>query len=149
MTLEESFKALKQAFTGKSAEAEALANEHAKVVAVNAELTAKVSALEAEVAKIESFSKQVEELTAKLSAAEIEKAQAVAQNETAGKKAAVIASSVGVTAVEISPAHEAQANGAKSNAEVWAAYLAETDPAKKTAFYNANRSAIIAHFGIK
>jgi hypothetical protein len=149
MTLEESFKALKQAFTGKTAEAEALATEHSKVVALNAELTSKVSALEAEVSKIESFSKQVEELTAKLTEAQNEKAQAVAQNETAGKKAAVIASSVGVQAVEISPAEEAQIKGTKSNAEVWDAYLAETDAVKKKAYYEANRSAIIAHLGIK
>jgi predicted nuclease with TOPRIM domain len=147
MTLEESLKALKTAFTGKSAEAEKLAAEHASVVAVNAELTQKISSLEIEAAKIDSMSKQIEELTAKLNESEKLKESAVKQIESVGKKSAAIAASVGVPAVEISPATEATAP--KSNSEIWEQYIAEKDPAKKQAFYNANRTAIIAHLGIK
>jgi len=147
MTLEQSLKALKEAFTGKSKEAEALAEAHAKVVASNEELSAKVSSLEAEAAKVSELSKQIEELTAKLSESESLKKAAVTQIESVGKKSAEIAASVGVAPVEINPATEASAP--KSNAEVWEAYIGEKDSAKKQAFYNANRGAIMAHLGIK
>jgi hypothetical protein len=147
MTLEESLKALKTAFTGKSAEAEKLAADHAQAVAANAELSQKISLLEIEAAKIDSMSKQVEELTAKLAESEKLKESAIKQIESVGKKSAAIAAAVGVPAVEISPATEAAAP--KSNAEIWEAYISEKDQGKKLAFYNANRSAIIAYLGIK
>jgi len=147
MTLEESLKALKTAFTGKSAEAEKLAAEHAQVVAINAELSQKISSLEIEAAKIDSMSKQIEELSAKLAESEKLKEAAVKQIESVGKKSAAIAASVGVPAVEISPATESALP--KTNAEIWEAYISEKDQAKKQAFYNANRAAIIAHLGIK
>jgi len=147
MTLEQSLNALKAAFTGKSAEAEKLAAEHASVVSINAELTNKISSLEIEAAKADAMSKQIEELTAKLNESEKLKESAVKQIESVGKKSAAIAASVGVPAVEISPAGETAAP--KSNAEIWETYISEKDAVKKLSFYNANRTAIMAHLGIK
>ena len=147
MTLEQSLKALKEAFTGKSAEAQTLAADLEAYKAVNADLNVKVSSLEIEAAKVSELSKQIEELTAKLSESESLKKAAVTQIESVGKKSAEIAASVGVAPVEINPATEASAP--KSNAEIWETYIGEKDSAKKQAFYNANRGAIMAHLGIK
>ena len=147
MTLEQSLKALKEAFTGKSKEAEALAESHAKLASENKELTAKISALEVEAAKVAELSKEIAELSEKLAESEKLKKAAVTQIETVGKKSAEIAASVGVAPVEINPATEASAP--KSNAEIWEAYISEKDNAKKQAFYNANRTQIMAHLGIK
>jgi predicted nuclease with TOPRIM domain len=145
MTLEQSLKTLKEAFTGKSAEAEKLNKELETISALNVELTSKVASLEVEAAKAEALAKEVAELSAKLEESEKLKKSAVAQIESVGKKSASIVASMGATPVEISPNDTAP----KSNAEIWETYVAEKDPAKKQAFYNANRVAIIAHLGIK
>ena len=54
---------------------------------------------------------------------------------------------VGAAPVEINPAEAAASP--KTNAEVWEEFMTMKDAAKKQAFYNANRGAIIAHLGIK
>jgi len=153
MTLEESLKALKSAFTSKSGEAEALAKEISELKAKNdtlaAEYVAVTEKLEANAALIaerDSASAKIEELTKALAASEDLKKQAATQIESVGKKSASIAASVGVSPVEISAA---EAVNAKSPDEVWSEYCAMTNPAEKLAFYNKNRASIVAHLGIK
>lgn len=153
MTLEQSLKALKAAFTTKSGEAEALSKQISKLKEENAALVAAASAAEKELEKLSAVSAErdeavskLSELTAKLAEAEKQKAQAVEQIESVGKKSASIAASVGVTPVEIS-ASDAVAN--KSPEEVWNEYIAIKDPSQKVAFYNKNRTQIMAHLGIK
>jgi hypothetical protein len=160
MNLEQTLVALKEAFTGKSAEAEANAkslaeaqalitkNEEANKVALALveSLNADKSALEAKVATLES------ELT---KAAEVAKAALAAQKaaedkiETAGKKAASIAASVGVDAVEVTPVESTASS--KSNEEIAAewAVLRQKDPKGASEFYTKNRSAIIAAAGLR
>lgn len=153
MTLEDSLKALKAAFTSKSAEAEAFAKEMSELKTKNdtlaAEYAAAVEKLEASAAVIserDAAIAKVEELTKALASAEDLKKQAVTQIESVGKKAASIAASVGVAPVEVNPA---DAVSAKSPEEVWTEYCGMKDPAAKLAFYNKNRASIVAHLGIK
>lgn len=153
MTLEESLKALKAAFTSKSGEAEAMAKEMSELKAKNdtlaAEHAAVVEKLEASAAVIadrDAAIAKVEELTKALAASEALKAEASKQIESVGKVAAKIVASVGVQPVEISAADSAIQ---KTPEEVWTEYCAMKDPAKKQAFYNANRAAIVSHLGIK
>ena len=155
MTLEESLKALKAAFTGKSAEAEAMAKEIGEMKAKNdtlaAEYAAVVEKLEASAAAVserDAAIAKVEELTKALAASEALKAEASKQIESVGKVAAKMVAAVGAAPVEINPA-EAAATAPKTNAEVWEEFMGIKDAAKKQAFYNANRPAIIAHLGIK
>jgi chromosome segregation ATPase len=160
MNLEQTLVALKEAFTGKSAEAEANAKsladaqasitnlEEANKVALGLveSLTSDKSALEAKVASLEA------ELT---KAAEVAKAALEAQKaaedkiETAGKKAAAIAASVGVDAVEVSPVETGPS--AKSNEDIAAewAVLRQKDPKSASEFYTKHRSAIIAAAGLR
>ena len=153
MTLEQSLKALKSAFTSKSGEAEAMSKEISELKAKNTELvSASASAAKdlkalasARSERDEAISK-IEELTKALAASEELKKQAVSQIETAGKKAASIAASVGVSPVEISASDSATA---KTNEEVWADYCAITNAGEKVAFYNKHRHQIVAHLGIK
>jgi hypothetical protein len=93
----------------------------------------------------EAISK-VAELSKALAESESTKKQAVEQIESVGKKSASIAASVGVAPVEIS---SADAVSSKSPEETWNDYLKVQDPAEKVAFYNKNRTAIVAHLGIK
>ena len=153
MTLEDSLKALKAAFTSKSAEAEAFAKEMSEMKTKNdtlaAEYAATVEKLEASAAVIserDSAIAKVGELTKALAASEGLKKEAVSQIESVGKKSASIAASVGVSPVEVSPA---EAVAAKTPDEVWTEYCAMKDPAAKLAFYNKNRAAIVSHLGIK
>jgi uncharacterized coiled-coil DUF342 family protein len=154
MTLEESLKALKSAFTSKSGEAEAMAKEVSELKAANqsfkdsAEASAKASvkAVAAVAAERDAAIAKVEELTKALAATEELKKQAVSQIESVGKKSASIAASVGVNPVEISAADSV---ASKSPEEVWNEYLAISNPAEKLAFYNKNRTSIVAHLGIK
>jgi chromosome segregation ATPase len=153
MTLEESLKALKAAFTSKSGEAQAMSKEMESLKASNASLKDQLKAASAfmDAAKVvesqrdEAIAK-IEELTKTLAASESIKVEAVKQIESAGKKAASIAASVGVTPVEISAADNA---AMKSSEEIWKDYLAIKDPAQKLAFYNKNRASIVAHLGVK
>jgi len=145
MTLEQSLKALKDAFTGKSEEAQTLSADLEQAKAVNADLTAKLASLEVEASKVAELTAAVADITAKYEESEKLKKSAVAQIESVGKKSASIVASLGASPVEISPNEITP----KSNSEIWESYVAEKDPAKKQAFYNANRVAIIAHLGIK
>lgn len=153
MTLEESLKALKSAFTSKAGEAEAAAKSLSEMKAKNdtlaAEYAASVEKLEAQsaiVAERDGLFAKVEELSKALAASESLKAEAAAQIESVGKAAAKIVASVGVLPVEVSPADAAVA---QTGADHWKAYCEEKDPAKKMAIYNKNRSAILAHLGVK
>ena len=153
MTLEESLKALKAAFTSKSGEAEAMAKEMSELKAKNDTLAAeyaavaeKLEASAALVAERDSAIANVVELTKALAASESLKAEASKQIETVGKVAAKIVASVGVQPVEISAADNA---AAKSPEETWTEYCSIKEPAAKLAFYNKNRAAIVAHLGIK
>jgi hypothetical protein len=153
MTLEESLKALKAAFTSKSGEAEAMAKEMSELKAKNETLSAEYAALaekfEASAAVIgerDAAVAKVEELTKSLAASEALKAEATKQIESVGKVAAKIAASVGVKPVEGSPA---DAPAAQTGADLWKSYCEEKDPAKKMEIYNKNRSAILAHLGVK
>ena len=154
MTLEESLKALKTAFSGKSAEAEAMAKDLSEAKAKNETLSAEFEALKekleatsAIVAERDSAIAKIEELTKALASAETIKAEAVAQIETVAKKSASIVASAGVVPVEISSADNVAS--AKSNEEIWTEYCGIKNPTEKVAFYNKNRSAIISHLGIK
>ena len=153
MTLEESLKALKSAFSGKTAEAEAMSKELASLKQANETLNAefkavseKLEATSAIVAERDSALAKIEELTKALATSEQVKAEASAQIESVAKKSASIAASVGVAPVEITAG---EMSAPKSNEEIWAEYCGMKDQTAKQAFYNKNRSAIIAHLGIK
>jgi len=153
MTIEETVKALKSAFTSKSSEVEKLANELKESLAKNEALGAEVELLKEKAEAYDSLmrekseaSAKAEELAKALAESEKLKADAVSQIETVGKKAAAIASSVGVEPVEISAA-DGQTN--KSPEEAWNEYVSMKDPAKKLAFYKTNQKAIFAHLGVK
>lgn len=159
MNLEDTLTALKEAFTGKSAEAEthakALAEAQALVSAKDAELSTATAlvesvkadkvALEAKVASLEAENAKMKEAMELAIAASVE---AKAKVESAGKKAAQIAASVGVDAVEISPA---VAEAAKSNEDIAAewAVLRQKDPKAASEFYTKHRTAIIAAAGLR
>ena len=153
LTLEESLKALKSAFTSKSGEAETMAKEISELKAQNATLISEKASASADVKKLAAMASErdaaiakVEELTKALASVEDLKKQAVSQIESVGKKSAAIAASVGVVPVEISAADTA---ASKSPEEVWNEYLAISNPAEKLSFYNKNRASIVAHLGIK
>jgi chromosome segregation ATPase len=153
MTLEQSLKALKAAFTTKSGEAEAMAKEMSELKAKNAELVAERASASKDlkalaVAKTERDEAvaKLNELTKALAASEELKKQAVSQIESVGKKAASIAASVGVIPVEISASDSA---AAKTPEEIWNEYCNISNPAEKLAFYGKNRPQIVAHLGIK
>ena len=154
MTLEETFKALKSAFAVKSTEADAYAKEISALkasvetlTAEKAEIAEKLSAQSAIAAERDELAGKVEQLSKALAEADKLKTEAVSQIESAGKMAAKIAASVGVVPVEINPAEKSAS--AKSSAEIWEEYIAIEDNAKKQAFYNANRKAILEHLNIK
>ena len=153
MTLEESLKALKSAFTSKSADAEAMAKEMSALQAKNETLAAEFASvsekLEASAAlavERDTAIAKIEELTKALAASESLKAEAGKQIESVGKAAAKIVASVGIQPVEISAA---DSQSAKSPEEIWNEYCAMKDPAQKVAFYNKNRAAIVSHLGVK
>lgn len=155
MTLEETLASLKEAFTGKSAEAET----HA------AALAAKETELATALATIESLKGNETALAAKVTALEAElsgakasaeaaiaaKLAAEAKIETAGKKAAEIAASVGVDPVEVTPAVSA-AKTPQEITEEWVKMraAAKTRSEQKAAndFYEQNRSTILKSAGL-
>lgn len=155
MTLEQSLKALKSAFTSKASEAESFAKELSAAKAKNDTLAAELEGLKEVAANAAGFVAErdaaiakVAELTKALAEANAVKAQAVSQIESVGKVAAKIAASVGVAPAEISPA-DAVAESSKSDEEIWTEYCGIKDSAQKVAFYNKNRARILAHVGIK
>jgi chromosome segregation ATPase len=154
MTLEQTLKNLKAAFTSKSTEAEAFAKELSEFKAKNDTLAAELAnvneqlvAASAFVAEREALVAQVAEMTKALATAEAQKVQAVEQIETAAVVGAKIAAAVGVAPVEIAVTEIAAAS--KSPAEIWEEYVSIKDPAEKLAFYNKNRAACLAFMGIK
>jgi len=151
MTLEQSLKALKSAFSGKSAEVDALSAQISTLKAANESLSAelglaveKLDANAGVVAERDALAAKVDELTKALAESNKVKAEAVSQIETVGKKAAAIVASVGAAPVELA----VEASN-KVAADVWAEYLDIKDPVAKAAFYTKNRPAIIAHLGLK
>lgn len=153
MNLEDALNSLKEAFSGKSAEAEASAakitalEESEKVaLALVESMKGDKAALEAKVASLEADLAKAQELAA--AAVEAQKA-AESKVESAGKKAAAIAASVGVDPVEISPVQAAVPG--KSDEEVaqeWAV-LRQTDAKAASEFYTKNRAAIIRASGLR
>ena len=155
MTLEETLKALKSAFSNKSAEAEAHAKEIAELKAKNDTLAAEFAAvaekLEASagaVAERDELKSKVEELLNALASTEKKKNEAVTQIESVGKKAAVIIAAAGATPVEIT-AGNVENGKAKTGAEIWDEYLKMPQGKEKQAFYLKHRSAIVEHLGYK
>jgi len=153
MTLEESLKALKSAFSSKSTEAEAFGKELSEAKAKNEVLSAEMVALSEKLEATSALASErdeaiakVAQLTKALAEAETIKKQAVEQIDSVGKKSASIAASVGVAPVEISSADSV---ASKSPEETWEEYLKIQNPAEKVAFYNKNRTSIVAHLGIK
>jgi chromosome segregation ATPase len=153
MTLEERLNSLKEAFTGKTAEVEAKASEVASLSAKVEEMTAAMSAKDASLA---DFTAKVTDLSAKLAAADELRAKAEAQaasitasQESAAKKAAHIAASVGVQPLEVTPSEVAAAS--KSDAEIseeWVA-LKQKDAKQASDFYSKNRPAILRAAGLR
>jgi chromosome segregation ATPase len=162
MNLEDALNSLKEAFSGKSAEAEvksaeltkalssidSLKSENGTLAALRDSLTGDKAALEAKVASLEV---ELAKATAFANAAAEAQKSAEAKIETAGKKAAAIAASVGVEEpVEVSPVGLPGVIG-KSNEEIaeeWAV-LRKTDPKAASEFYTKHRSAIIAAAGLR
>jgi chromosome segregation ATPase len=154
MTLEQTLKTLKSAFSSKSAEAESIAKELSAVSAKNETLVAEAADLREQVdafagikAERDAFAAKIAQLEKSLAASESVKAEATKQIESAGKVAAKIAAQVGVVPVEVSPA--AVEASVKSDSERWDEYCAIADAGKKLAYYNEHRPAIIRHLGIK
>lgn len=152
MTLEETLKSFKSAFTGQSKELDAAKATIESLKDENAKLHAEFAVQGRELLKLEAVSAErdaallkLEEMTKALEAAERQKLAAVEQIEDVGEKAAKIASSVGVTPVEIA----ANAEESKTASEVWEEYIKIGDPAQKLAFYNKNRARIMEHLGIR
>jgi len=153
MTLEERLNSLKEAFTGKTAEVEAKASEVASLSAKVEEMTAAMSAKDASLAE---FTAKVTDLSSKLAAADELRAKAEAQaasitasQESAAKKAAHIAASVGVQPLEVTPSEVAAAS--KSDAEIseeWVA-LKQKDAKQASDFYSKNRPAILRAAGLR
>ena len=160
MNLEDTLASLKEAFTGKSAEAETfskeLADTKALVESKDAELKvalglsdslkADKSALEAKVAALEGELTKANELAAAAIAAQ---KAAESKIESAGKKAAEIAASVGVDEpVEVSPVASESAKSNDDLAAEWAS-LRQTDAKAASDFYTKHRSAILAAAGLR
>jgi len=155
MTLEETLKALKSAFSNKSAEAEAHAKEIAELKAKNDTLASEFAAvaekLEASagaVAERDELKSKVEELLNALASTEKKKNEVFTQIESVGKKAAVIIAAAGATPVEIT-AGNVENGKAKTGAEIWDEYLKMPQGKEKQAFYIKHRSAIVEHLGYK
>jgi hypothetical protein len=153
MSLEDTLSKLKEAFTGKSAEAEAAVKELAQAkelaLAEQAKAAEAVAFAEATKATLEKNAAKIAELEAALAEMSKQKVALEASFETAAKQAAKIAASVGVDPVEVSPAVTAQA--AKTGEEIaleWAT-LKQTDPKAAQAFYDRNKSALLAAAGLR
>jgi chromosome segregation ATPase len=153
MTIEERLNSLKEAFTGKAAEAEASSVE---LAAAKEALAAKESEMAASVSKIAEASGAIEKMAAKIVELEGALAEAAkkyialeASFETAGKKAAKIAASVGVDPVEVSPVEaNAVSKTPEEIAQEWA-LLKKSDPKAASAFYDLNKSALLKAAGLR
>lgn len=152
MTLEETLKSFKAAFSGKSEELDKANARIASLESEKSELAEKLSELSKSSADASKLAAErdeallkLDEMTKALEAAERQKVAAVEQIEEVGEKSAKIAASVGVAPVEIA----ANAGEQKSPEEVWNDYMKISDPAEKLAFYNKNRASIIQHLGIR
>jgi len=156
MTLEQTLNALKNTLGGKSDEAKALAE---KVTALEATILANAEAL----AGAEAIKAVAAELTTKVATLEAELSKAIELNtllktakteaegkiESAGKKAAAIAASVGVEPVEVSPAVFTEKSKTPQDiADEWVA-LKQTDPKAAREFYDRNLPALKAAAGLR
>jgi len=151
MTLEESFKTLKTAFSGKNAEVEKLTKEILSLKSDNEKLSNdllavadKINEISALTSERDALSAKVEELTKSLATAEKLNIESATQIESASEKAAKIVAAAGATPVEL-PIEASE----KSGNDVWNQYLEIKDPVEKQKFYNKNRSSILKHFGLK
>ena len=151
MTLEESFKTLKTAFSGKNAEDEKLTKEILSLKSDNEKLSNdllavadKINEISALTSERDALSAKVEELTKSLATAEKLNIESATQIESASEKAAKIVAAAGATPVEL-PIEASE----KSGNDVWNQYLEIKDPVEKQKFYNKNRSSILKHFGLK
>jgi len=145
MTFEERFNSLKQAFTGKTAEVEA---KIAELSAVNAKVEELTNALSAKEGTIVELTAKLAEASDKVALAEKTLNEIKTSQESAGKKAAVIAASVGVQPLEVNPAQAS--TEAKSDEDLvleWTA-LKQKDAKAASEFYNKNRTAILRHAGL-
>jgi chromosome segregation ATPase len=153
MTIEERLNSLKEAFTGKAAEAEASSVE---LVAVKESLAVKEAELAESASQIAYASGALEKMAAKVAELETALAEAgkkylalEASFETAGKKAAKIAASVGVDPVEVSPVEaNAVSKTPEEIAQEWA-LLKKSDPKAASAFYDLNKSALLKAAGLR
>jgi chromosome segregation ATPase len=160
MNLEETLNALKQAFSGKSAEAETFSKELSDAKALVVSLTESNKnaaaafdalsndkvALEAKVALLQGELNKAKEIAEAALAAQ---KNAESKIESAGKKAADIAASVGVDAVEVSPVGvETSSKQPEDIALEWVE-MKKTDPKAAQDFYTKNRSAILAAAGLR
>lgn len=153
MTIEERLNSLKEAFTGKAAEAEASSVELAKtkeaLVSKEAELAEFASKLAESAGAIEKMATKVVELETALAEAGKKYIALEASFETAGKKAAKIAASVGVDPVEVTPVESMAASKTPEEiAQEWA-LLKKSDPKAAQAFYDLNKSALLKAAGLR
>ena len=145
MTLEERFNSLKEALTGKSAEVE---SKVAEVTALNTKLAELNDLVTAKEVSITELTAKVSEASEKLALADKLISEMKLAQESAGKKAAKIAASVGVEPVEINPA--VASNQAKTDEELateWAS-LKQKDTKAASEFYTKHRTAILRHAGL-
>ena len=142
LSLEERFNALQAAFTGKTTEVESKVAEVTALTAKEAsivELNAKLTDIAAKFAENETL---IASLRGELDSTK-------KASKSAGEIAANIVASVGVEPVEVSPSDVAVSS--KSDQEIadeWVA-LKQTDIKAASAFYTANRPAILRASGIK
>lgn len=160
MTLEERLNSLKEAFTGKTAEAEAASKDavaakealvaaEAKTVEAAALVEALTNDKTALAAKVGAMETELKTLAEKLTIVTAEKAALEKAAVSAGKKAAQMAADMGVDPVEVAPIN--QNAGGKSDGEIaeeWVA-MKQKDASAAAKFYDANRPAIIRASGIK
>lgn len=160
MTIEERLNSLKEAFTGKAAEAETASKE--VIAAKEALAAAEAKATEAAAlveslngdktalgAKVTAMEASIKELTEKLTAVTAEKVALEKSAQSAGKMAAQMAADMGIDPVEVAPVNTNEAGKSDSEiSEEWIA-LKQKDPKAAQAFYDKNRPAIIRASGIK
>jgi predicted RNase H-like nuclease (RuvC/YqgF family) len=152
MTIEERLNSLKEAFTGKAAEAEASSAELAKakeaLEAKDGELKAALDLAAATNSAMEKMAAKIAELEGALAEASKNYKALEASFETAGKKAAKIAASVGVEPVEVSPAESVAVKTDEEIAQEWA-LLKKSDPKAAQKFYDLNKSALLRAAGLR
>jgi len=153
LSLEERFNALQAAFTGKATEVESKVAEATALAAKVGELDAVVASKEATLIELNAkFTEATEKFAASetlITSLRAELEQAKAAHESAGKKAANIVASVGVNPVEVSPGDIiVSAKNDQEVADEWVS-LKQKDAKAASAFYTANRPAILRASGLK